>query len=273
MQVSSSISEQSFRQVRDWLYQRSGIFLNDTKRSLVCGRLQKRMRELELASFEQYIRVLLNPAEQLEHELAVNILTTNETYFFREEKHFRFLEKVAAGHKTTTPAAPFQVWSAAASTGQEAYSVAMVLAQQFGGYQPWSVVGTDINTAVLCTARQAIYPIEASRKIPQDLLKAYALKGKGKDEGWFKFRPELCQKVSFEPLNLMEPKQFNYRFDLILLRNVLIYFELEDKQKIVRNVLKFLKPGGYLLVGHSESIHGYDDRLQQIQPACYRLKA
>jgi chemotaxis protein methyltransferase CheR len=104
------------------------------------------------------------------------------------------------------------------------------------------------------------------------LLKNYCQRGKGKDEGWFKIRPELSQRVSFEQLNLMNPSGFKHKFDVIFLRNVLIYFELPDKQKVVNNVLQFLKPDGHLLVGHSESIHGYDNRLLQIQPSCYRYK-
>lgn len=270
MQLTSTISEQNFRKVRDWLYQRSGIFLNDTKRSLVCGRLQKRMKDLHLSSYDEYIELLLHPREQDEQQLAVNILTTNETYFFREDKHFSFLEKLVQQSRSSASGGSFSVWSAASSTGQEAYSIAMTLASQYNGYQNWSVVGTDINTSVISSARNAIYPIDASRKIPLPLLKSYCQRGKGKDEGWFKIRPELCQKVSFEQLNLMNPMGFKYKFDVIFLRNVLIYFELPDKQKVVNNVLKFLKPGGYLLVGHSESIHGYDNRLQQIQPSCYR---
>ncbi len=272
MPDTSTISERDFRQVRDWLYQRSGIFLNDTKRSLVCGRLQKRIRDLQLTGYEEYIHLLLHAKEHDEQQVAVNILTTNETYFFREEKHFSFLEKLVSEHRSSSAATPFSVWSAAASTGQEAYSVAMILASQYSGYQHWSVVGTDINTSVLSTARNAVYPLEASKKIPLPLLKSFCQRGKGKDEGWFKIRSELCQKVSFEQLNLMNPVGFKYKFDVILLRNVLIYFELADKQKVVSNVLKYLKPNGHLLVGHSESIHGYDARLVQIQPSCYRFK-
>lgn len=272
MQFTSTISEQNFRKVRDWLYERSGIFLNDTKRSLVCGRLQKRIKDLHLDSFEEYIALLLHPAALEEQQVAVNILTTNETYFFREDKHFSFLEKLIQQHRSSSASGSFSVWSAAASTGQEAYSVAMTLATQYSGYQYWTVTGTDINTTVLNTARHAVYPIDASQKIPAHLLKNYCQRGKGKDEGWFKIRPELCQRVNFEQLNLMNPTNFNYKFDVIFLRNVLIYFELADKQKVVDNVLQFLKPGGHLLVGHSESIHGYDNRLQQIQPSCYRFK-
>jgi chemotaxis protein methyltransferase CheR len=269
---TSTISERDFKQVRDWLYLRSGIFLNDTKRSLVCGRLQKRIRDLHLSGYDEYIYLLLHAKEHDEQQVAVNILTTNETYFFREDKHFSFLEKVVSDSRSCSQSGGFSVWSAAASTGQEAYSIAMTLASQYNGYQNWSVVGTDINTSVLSTARNAIYPLDASRKIPLPLLKNYCQRGKGKDEGWFKIRSELCQKVSFDQLNLMNPVGFKYKFDVIFLRNVLIYFELPDKQKVVSNVLQFLKPGGYLLVGHSESIHGYDNRLQQIQPSCYRYR-
>jgi chemotaxis protein methyltransferase CheR len=271
--IISPITERDFIRVRDWLYQKSGIYLNESKRSLVSGRLNKRLRDLDLNNFSQYIDLLLSKDQAAEQQTAVNILTTNETYFYREEKHFDFLQKLITPELKSRCGRdnPFTIWSAASSTGQEAYSIAMTLAEQFKGFGSWQVVGTDINTSVIETARHAVYPIEAARKIPSETLKSYCLKGRGKDDGWFRLSPEIRERVSFDALNLMAPSNFNYKFDVIFLRNVLIYFELADKQKVVNNVLRYLKPGGHLLVGHSETIHGYDTRLEQLQPSCYRL--
>lgn len=267
MRESRFISDQQFKQIRDWLYERSGIHLNTTKKSLVTGRLYKRLTELDLRDFDAYLHLLRNPQQSKEAELALNLLTTNETYFFREPKHFDFLQSLIAQGELNKRA---RVWSAAASTGEEAFSIALALASQFGLQEPWQVIGTDINTRVLQQARSAVYPLQDSQKIDQSLLKAFCVKGVGKDEGWFRIRPEVRQHVQFQQHNLMQPLQTTQKFDLIFLRNVLIYFELEDKKRIVLNMLEALKPGGYLLVGHSESIHGYDPRLVQQRPACYR---
>jgi len=261
------ISDQQFIQVRDWLYQRTGIHLNETKKSLVIGRLFKRLSILDLENFDAYLHLLRSPQQIHEAELALNLLTTNETYFFREPKHFDFLQALIAQGSLTKRV---RVWSAAASTGEEAYSIALVLADQFGVHEPWQVIGTDINTQVLRTARSAIYPLPDANKIENLLLKKYCIKGAGKDQGWFRIRPELRKHIQFQQHNLMLPMQTGQLFDVIFLRNVLIYFGVEDKKRLIINALSSLRPGGYLLVGHSESINGYDQRLVQQQPSCYR---
>ncbi len=268
MQTLATLSDQSFRQFCQWLYQRSGIYLSAEKKQLVSGRLQKRLRELQLASFEQYLQLISSAQQGDEQQIALNLLTTNETFFFREEKHFDFLRQQLKGSLATVP--ELAIWSAAASTGEEAYSLAMLLTEQRGLQRNWRIVGTDINTRVLEQARNGVYPIERAQRIPQPMLKQCCLKGTGKDQGLFRFRPELRQRLEFRQANLMRPLAMTDKFDVILLRNVLIYFELQDKQQVVANVLRQLKPGGLLLVGHSESIHGYDARLQPLQPSCYR---
>lgn len=269
MQQSRFISDRQFEQIRDWLYQRSGIHLNASKKSLVTGRLYKRLHQLELTDFDAYLQLLRQPAQQQEAELALNLLTTNETYFFREPKHFAFLQQLLDSGEVGRRC---RIWSAAASTGEEAYSIAMTLAAHFGLQDPWQVLGTDINTRVLRHARGAIYPLADSSKIALAALKAYCVRGVGKDEGWFRIRPEVRQHVQFQQHNLMQPFDSSQKFDVIFLRNVLIYFELVDKKKLIQHMLQQLRPGGYLLVGHSESIHGYDNRLLQQQPACYRYQ-
>lgn len=268
MKETRGITDQQFRHVRDWLYHRSGIHLNASKKSLVTGRLHKRLLELGIDDFDTYLRLVKQPGQQHEAQLALNLLTTNETYFFREPKHFQFLDALLAQNLLPKRA---HVLSAAASSGEEAYSVALSFAANCGLQESWQITGTDINTRVLEHARSGIYPLTDSVKIKPELLKAYCVRGKGKDEGWFRIGPDVRQHVQFEQHNLMQPLDLNKKFDLILLRNVLIYFELADKKQIVSHMLNALKPGGFLLVGHSESIHGYDARLQQLKPACYRF--
>ncbi|WP_342751402.1 protein-glutamate O-methyltransferase CheR [Bowmanella denitrificans] len=265
--IANDLSQHDFRQIARWLYEKTGIYMNDSKQPLVNGRLQKRLRELQLTNLSAYRKRLM--ADENEQQLAINLLTTNETYFFREPKHFDFIshELLHAEQKQRG----WQVWSAAASSGEEAYSIALLMAERYGLASSWQIVGTDINTQVLNTARRGIYPIQAAARIPQNLLKSFCVKGKGKDEGWFMFKPALRDHVTFTRYNLINGPGLGQSFDLILLRNVLIYFELADKQRIVQNVLSNLRPGGWLLVGHSESINGYDPRLQTVRTGCYRF--
>ncbi len=267
--AATPLSDQEFRQIRDWLHQQSGIHLADVKKTMVVGRLQKRLKALALPSFQAYLRLITQPHQAQERQLALNLLTTNETYFFREEKHFAFLEQqILPG--LVSKAQPIRIWSAAASTGEEAYSIAMTLGQQLGLQADWQVTGTDINTAVLDKARRALYPIDATSRIAQPLLQAFCLKGVGAEQGRFKIGPQLCEHVQFMQANLFELTARLPMFDVIFLRNVLIYFELNDKKRIIQNVVRQLRPGGWLLVGHSESIHGYMDALRLVRPSCYQ---
>lgn len=262
------LSDKEFRDIRDWLKGQTGIHLADIKKSMVVGRLQKRLRALQISSFTVYLKLILQADQSSERQTAVNLLTTNETYFFREEKHFQFLEQ------QVLPAVQsrdnFKVWSAAASTGEEAYSIALTLAQLWGVQSSWQVMGTDINTSVLQRAQKALYPLDAKDRIPLQMLKAFCLKGVGKETGWLKISDEVSSHVSFVQANLFTLQLRLPMFEVIFLRNVLIYFELEDKKKIIQNIVRQLKPGGWLLVGHSESIHGYHDDLKQHRPSCYQ---
>jgi chemotaxis protein methyltransferase CheR len=263
------LSDIEFHGFRDWLYKNTGIHLSDIKKGMISGRLQKRLHALKLPDYATYLKLLKDQNQQAERQLALNLLTTNETYFFREDKHFAFLKDYLANARSQRN---IQIWSAASSSGEEAYSIAMLLADVLGLHQNWQIFGTDINSEVLSKARRAVYPMADTKKIAQPYLQRYCQKGVGKDLGWFRINPELRQRVNFELVNLFKLPSGLAKFDVIFLRNVLIYFELEDKKIIVKNILRQLKPGGILLVGHSESIHGYDDALVQLQPSCYRYK-
>lgn len=267
-QLMVEMPEQCFHQIRHWLYQQSGIHLSVDKKPLVKARLQKRLRHLQLNCFEQYVQLLNQPDQSEEQQQALNSLTTNETYFFREEAHFEFLQQHLAQLKQQPS---LRIWSAAASTGEEAYSLAMLLADQLGLHHNWRLVGTDINNEVLHHARQAVYNIRQTERIAQPLLQQYCLKGVGKDQGKFMIRPELRNKIEFRQANLMDLPATLEKFDVIFLRNILIYFKLEDRKHIVNSVLNQLKPGGMLVVGHTESINGYHPALKMIQPSCYKV--
>jgi chemotaxis protein methyltransferase CheR len=243
----------------------AGIMLPSSKKALVSGRLGKRLQALGLGSFTAYLAHLQHDAQ--ERQRAVDLLTTNETYFFREPRHFAFLaERILPAHDA---ARSFRVWSAASSSGEEAYSIAMVLAEHLGK-RPWEIVGSDISTRVLATARAGIYPIERAEKIPQPYLKAYCLKGVGAQQGQFAIQPELRERVSFREVNLNQTLPDLGQFDLILLRNVMIYFDMPTKRQVCMRLVQALRPGGHLFIGHSESLNGLDIPLRMLQPAVYR---
>ncbi len=262
----TAISDKEFAYISKWLYDRSGIRLKPIKKQLVTGRLDKRLRVLGLNSYGQYIRFL--ERSETECEYVINQLTTNETYFFREQQHFDYLIQEILPNLKSCGTTRF--WSAAASTGAESYTLAFCLAHYLGVTGGWQIIGTDINTEVLSVADRGIYPMQAAEKIPQKYLKAYCLKGKGKDKGFFKIHPDLMARVHFQSVNLFEPIPIRERFDVVFLRNVLIYFEPEEKARILNHVVECIRPGGWLIVGHSESIYGFNNNLEQLGPGCYR---
>ncbi len=256
------------KQIRTWLLDKSGIYLDEKRNTLVSHRLHKRMAELKLTTFEEYAQRVISDSE--EQQIALNLLTTNETYFFREPKHFEFI----AGHLVSefVEFKKVNVWSAASSSGEEVYSLAMVFAEKLPESN-WHILGTDINTDMLRLAKSASYELTPKNSIPERYLKQYCLKGVGESEGLFKIKDELKQRVSFKHHNLLnKPINNKEKFDLILLRNVLIYFQLDDRKKVVQHITEQMRTGSWLIVGHSENIHGFDERLVQKKTGCYQFQ-
>jgi chemotaxis protein methyltransferase CheR len=247
------------------LHQVAGIWVVPAKRAMVEGRLARRTRQLGLDSFGAYFRRLAENAD--ERQTAIDLLTTNETHFFREPRHFDFLRTRVAALRGS--GRPVRVWSAAASTGQEPYTIAMVLAQALGD-SPWEIFASDLSRRVLERAASALYDISLAREIPQEYLHEYCLKGVGAQEGRFAVAPQLVRRVRFAQVNLNEPLPDVGQFDVIFLRNVMIYFQTETKRAVVARILRQLRPEGYLLVGHSESLHGLAPGLQMVVPSVYR---
>ena len=246
-------------------YEIAGINLSDAKKALVSGRLSKRIKHYNLPSYADYFRLVKSNTHG-ELQTAVDLLTTNETFFFREPKHFDFLrDKILP----TWSAGQRRVWSAASSSGEEAYTLAMMLAEH-APTDAWEISGTDISTRVLERARSAQYPLADAEDIPHKYLSKYCLKGIGSQDGTFIVTRELRRRVSFIHANLQQDLTKLGYFDVIFLRNVLIYFDVETKQRVVEKVLRRLKPGGFLIVGHSESLNGISDGLKIIQPSIYR---
>jgi chemotaxis protein methyltransferase CheR len=202
--------------------------------------------------------------------MAVDLLTTNETYFFREIKHFEFLRTLVLKERSRPQ--PFRIWSAASSSGEEAYSIAMVLADCMQT-TPWEILGTDISTRVLEGARRGLYTMDRGRHIPPEYLKRFCRKGSGQYEGQLLIDRDLRSNVMFRQVNLNVPLPEMGQFDVVFLRNVMIYFNNETKRQVVARVISTIKPGGYFCVGHSESLSDITQAVQMVAPAIYRKGA
>lgn len=262
-----SISDQEFNQFQRFIFEAAGISMGSSKKALVTGRLAKRLQQCELDSYSAYFRLLTSGQAPDEVQKAVDLLTTNETYFFRESKHFDFLREQA--QVASRRAQTVRVWSAASSTGEEAYSIAMVLADCMES-TPWEVVGSDISTQVLQDAAAGHYTLQRARNIPPTYLRRFCLKGNGPQQGTLLIERSLRGKVRFIQVNLNAALPSLGSFDLIFLRNVMIYFNDETKRQVVARVLSVLKSGGHFCIGHSESLNGISQAVQSLAPSIYR---
>ncbi|TAN66790.1 MAG: methyltransferase domain-containing protein [Methylobacter sp.] len=261
------ISTEEFSHFRRIIYDHAGIALAPEKKIMVASRLAKRLLHYDLQTYSQYYQLLNTGQYPHEFQLMVNILTTNETYFFREPKHFDFLhEQIIKPWRGDN----FRLWSAASSTGEESYSIGMVLAEGLG-MRKWEIFGSDVNTDVLETAQKGVYLMDRLDNMDQHYLDKYCLKGVRSQEGYFRVDEKIRNHVSFGQVNLKTqlPKSLGH-FDVIFLRNVLIYFDTETKQDIVQRVISTLKPGGYFFISHSETLHSIKTELSMVTPSIYR---
>ena len=260
-------SDKEFQLFQRLIHDKLGIFLPEQKKALLSNRLWKRLHACEVNGYSEYYRYIQSPQGRQELDTALELMTTNETYFFREQKHFDYLTNEIL--PALKPPAQFRVWSAAASTGEEPYSIAMVLKDRCP--VAWELLSSDVNARVIQQARTGIYPLARAKNISQDYLHRFCRKGIGPQAGNIRVAQDLRQSVDFFTLNLHEEFPDIGKFDLIFLRNVLIYFENDNKAKILDRIANRLQPGGILFVGHSESLHGLSTRLVPVQPAIYRL--
>lgn len=264
------ISDREFAQFQTMLLRIAGISMGASKKALVAGRLAKRLQHCGAASYGAYFKLVSGAGGQDELQTALDLLTTNETYFFREPGHFDILRKLILGeHK---PGAPFRIWSAACSSGEEPYSMAMVLAERFGD-AAWEVLASDLSTRVLEKAQRGLYAMERSAQIPPAYLSRYCLKGIGSQEGSFLIEQRLRARLKFQQINLNTDLPPVGQFDAVFVRNVMIYFSQDTKRDVVARLLAAVKPGGYLIVGHSESLNGIADDLKIVAPSVYRKPA
>lgn len=242
--------------------------MSPAKKTLVAGRLAKRVKFHQLKGYQEYFDLISKKGNEGELQIAIDLLTTNETHFFREPKHFDFMrDRILPTHARGRA---FRVWSAASSTGEEPYSIAMQLADLLGD-APWEIVASDLSTQVLEKAKRGIYPMQRAQEIPKHYLTRFCLKGTGAHDGTLMITKELRSRVRFLQVNLNESfPDLGGEFDVIFLRNVMIYFDNNTKREVVHRMKPLLKAGGHLLIGHSESLNGVTDTYKLVVPSVYR---
>jgi chemotaxis protein methyltransferase CheR len=267
--------ESEFDFIRQLVYQRSRICLDAGKREMVSARLGKRLRATNVTTVTEYCQLLRSPAASEELSHLIDAISTNHTFFFRENAHFDFVRNqiVPEMHqrRTTERWPKFLAWSAACSSGEEPYSLAMTLAESIPPGWDWHIQCTDISHRILARASEGIYAEDVVSRLPAPAVRKHFQKGIGIQAGNYRVRAELRQRLSFHQLNLLErDSPLNEAFHVIFCRNVMIYFDRQTQEELVNRLARRLVPGGYLLVGHSESLTGINHPLQTVRPATYR---
>lgn len=271
-----TISDQEFRQFRELIHRHTGIALSDHKRALVCSRLARRLRHYRFSTYAQYYALLTQTdpdgAELME---MINAITTNKTDFFRESHHFTFLaEQVFPAYRRESRQ-HLRLWSAAAATGEEAYSLAITVSDAFSPLSNWDIriLATDIDTQVLAKAQNGVYTLPHAHGIGLAHLKRYFLKGSGPNEGLLQVKQELKNLLQFRQLNLIHERwPMHGPFDIIFCRNVLIYFDKATQNQVLERMAALLRKDGYLMLGHAESIHGFDRLFRPVGHSIYQAR-
>lgn len=272
----AQLSETDFEKLGSMIYQIAGIKMPPSKKVMVQARLKKRLRALGMNSFPNYVDYVFSK-EGLDAEIVhiLDVISTNKTDFFRESIHFSFLsERVLPVFAQRSEGKLFKVWSAGCSSGEEAYTLAMVL-NEFGLKVPgfdFSILGTDISTTILAMAKNAVFAESRLKPaVPERLIRRYFMKSKDPVKKWYRIIPEIRRKTQFSRLNFMDDRYpVTDMFDVVFCRNVLIYFDRDTQEQVVRKICNHLKPGGYLFHGHSESLIGMDLPLKNIQSTIFR---
>jgi chemotaxis protein methyltransferase CheR len=273
------LREQEFAAFQAFIYKEAGIYLSKVKQALLVGRLSRRVRELGLDSFSAYFERVTDPRFPEERVELINCICTHETHFFREPRQFDYLETVVlpkwrAQAEAGERARRVRAWSAGCSSGEEPFSIAMSLLAACPASAGWSVevVATDVSTRVLDRARAAVWPLERAKHISESYLKRFMLRGTAEHHEKMKAGPELRAAVRFEHLNLNSPSyDLGGSFDLIFCRNVLIYFDTDSKERVIRQLLSRLAPDGLLFLGHAETLSGFQDERppRAVMPTIY----
>lgn len=268
------LSDKDFAKLSNFIYHQYGIKMPEAKRIMLQSRLQKRLRALQIPSFGQYVDYVFSPQGSDEIIHMMDVVSTNKTDFFRENQHFEFLlDTVLPEIYETNHQNYVKIWSAGCSSGEEPYTMAMVLSeyqQKVRGFD-FQIMGSDLSTIVLEKAVQAIYAEDRVDVIPYDIKKKYLLRSKDRTKPTVRIVPELRRKAMFKRINFMdEVYDAPMDFDIVFCRNVLIYFDRPTQERVINKLCRHLKPGGFFFLGHSESVTGINVPLKQIKPTVFR---
>ena len=277
MRDEGLLTEAEFQSLRALIHEHTGIALSAHKRALVYARLAKRLRHHHLDRFSDYYR-LLTEQDPTGEELVemINCITTNKTDFFREPHHFRFLtEHAFPEFRARAPGGSrrLRIWSAGTSSGEEAYTIAMTVREAFPAHEFWDIriLATDIDTRVLAYAERGEYTLEQAARIPETLLKRYFYQGEEENAGRVQAKQMLKDLIRFRRLNFMdEAWPMRGLFDVIFCRNVIIYFDRATQRRLVERFTQLLVPGGYLCLGHSESLIDTGSKLRHMSQSVYQ---
>lgn len=266
-----AISADEFKRFRTLIYDESGISLGDQKRTLLASRLSKRLRDLGCETFSEYYDKVTEDPTREEFTRMLDLISTNKTDFFREPKHFEFLRDRILPELEKSKR--MRIWSSACSTGEEPYTIAMTLFEGVQNPAQWDfkILASDLSTRVLAKAASGVYAEDRFRDVPDDILQRHFLRGKGDSAGLFKVKPHLASVIQFRRLNLMDDHfPIKMPLDLIFCRNVMIYFDRPTQETLVNKFYRYLKPGGYLFIGHSESLQWVTHPFKSLAPTIYQ---
>ncbi len=274
--LDARLSEREFKRLGAFIQTRTGIKMPPHKKEMLESRLRKRLRSLRIPSYKDYCHYLFS-TEGMKNELVhmIDVVTTNKTDFFREPDHFDFLRETVLPEMLNGRYRRISVWSAACSTGEEPYTLAMVL-ETFSSCHPdnqieYNILATDISAEALKKAETGIFNEDLVKDVPMEYKKEYLLRSKERKKKLIRIIPRLRNRVAFHRMNLMAD-DFNlaYAMDIIFCRNVIIYFEKQTQEKLLKRICRYLKHGGYLFMGHTEALGGFNLPLVSVSPTVYR---
>ncbi len=268
----TQLSIEVFKQFADLIYKEAGIYLGEHKQALVSARLGKRMRFLSIGNYDDYYDYVQNDRSRQELNQLLDAISTNVTYFYREPDHFEFLASLIRRWADERQSR-FRIWSAASSTGEEPYTIALTLAELLQNLSDVKILATDISTSVLAVARRGEYPSKKLEKIPRKMIDKYFTPLPGRGEKIYRVKDSVKKMIQFSWLNLSTPPYpMKGPLDVIFCRNVMIYFDNKVKERLLEDMHRLLKPGGYLIVGHAESLSGLLSRFKSVRPSIYIKK-
>lgn len=274
-QTATELKDSEYEKISRLVYEQCGICLHDGKKDLVKARLGKRLREGGFKSFLDYYKHVTTKEGTEELITMIDSISTNVTYFFREDKHFQkmtaLLPELAREKEKKGRTGAIRVWSAGCSTGEEPYSVAMTINECLKDRGTlFHIIATDISTRVLQAATRGVYPEDKVKGVPPALMKRYFQYGTGASDGQLRIKREIRDHITFERFNLMDVPRFSHPFDFIFCRNVMIYFDKKTQSAVIKRFYDALEPNGHLFIGHSETLTGLDHQFHYVQPSIYR---